>query len=78
MLLAFSSRQQNTQKISKYGVKLQIFLYVLLDSVQFLALLSAPCYHKMAVKETTPSLAFLFLKLAGTTLQILGPELSKK
>lgn len=52
--------------------------YVLLGSVQFLALLSAPCYHKMAVKEMTPSLALLFLKLAGTTLQILGPKLSKK
>lgn len=46
--------------------------------MQFLALFSAPCYHKMAVKEMTPSLALLFLKLAGSWQQITGLHPSKR
>lgn len=37
-----------------------------------LAVFSSSCYNKMAVKETTPSPGLLFLKVAGSRLQIGG------
>lgn len=53
------------------------FFMFRLESMQFLAVFSPPCYHKMAVKEVTPSLALLFLKLAGSWLQRSGPSNKK-
>lgn len=59
-------------------MRLQYFLCVPPGSMQFLALFSSPCYHKMAVKEMTPSPVLLFLKLAGSRLKkSLGPSASK-
>lgn len=42
--------------------------------MQFLALFYAPCYHKMAVKEMTPSLALLFPETSGLLAADIRPS----